>query len=71
MSDSYDINSLIKMRKVPLWQRILLMIMVPFYIPKALFDLLKRKIDRNPLHDGVRNLSGKKIAYTGKDIMFE
>ena len=42
----------------------------PFYIPGLIFKSVTARIDKNPLHDGVRNLSGiKKVACSG-DMLF-
>lgn len=40
------------------------------YFPKLILKTLLRPIDKNPLHDGVRNLTGKKFAACSKDISF-
>lgn len=33
--------------------------------------ILQRKIMKNPLHDGIRNLSGRKLSATSGDIFFK
>ena len=71
LSDQYDIKSMIPMRKMTQIQKILLKISVPFYIPKILIDILVKKNDKNILHDGKRELSGKKIVVSSENILFK
>lgn len=67
--DGYDVSKLIPIRNVPWYQRMILRLLTPFYIPKVLFEILSRKIDRNYLHDGKRNLSGKKLTVQSQDYL--
>jgi len=45
--------------------------MLPYTICKVLFDGLMMKWDRNPLNDGVRNLTGEKVLSLGKKFDFQ
>jgi hypothetical protein len=44
--------------------------MVPFYLPKVLIKYFTKTVDRNPLHDGKRNLSGEKLASCSEEFPF-
>lgn len=39
-------------------------------IPKIMMDVITTKIDRNPYHDGKRNLSGEKKVASDDSIKF-
>lgn len=45
--------------------------MLPWTIPKVIFKSLFTKWDRNPLHDGVRTLTGDKRVYYGEKFSLE
>jgi NRPS condensation-like uncharacterized protein len=45
--------------------------MLPWTIPKVLFKSMLTRWDRNPLHDGVRNLTGEKRVYYGEKFNLE
>jgi hypothetical protein len=45
--------------------------MVPFYLPKVLIKYFAKKVDRNPLHDGKRILSGEKLASCSEEFPFK
>ena len=42
----------------------------PLHIPKMALDIVSKSVDRNPLHDGKRILSGKRVAASSKEIYF-
>lgn len=65
--ETYNIEKLIPFKPVPLLNRILLRAMVPIYIPWILWEGIMMSVDRNPLHDGRRNLTGvKKVAISNE-----
>lgn len=68
LGDTYDTSCLLTIKKVPAWQKVLLIVSIPFYIPQILYTILTNKVKKNPLHDGVRNLSGVKKAASGETI---
>ena len=68
--DKYDITTLIPIRKVSFLERLILRMSAPLYIPKLLISSLSLKIMKNPLHDGIRNLSGKKLIATSNNFTF-
>jgi NRPS condensation-like uncharacterized protein len=45
--------------------------MLPLTIPKVLYKSMLMKWDKNPLHDGVRNLNGDKRVYYGEKFNLE
>lgn len=51
-------------------EKMILRLSFPFYLPRILSKLLLIKQDKNPLHDGKRNLSGVKKAGTTSDLFF-
>jgi hypothetical protein len=57
-------------RKITFIERLLIRLSFPFYLPGLAMTFLKTKQDLNPLHDGKRILTGKKICATSTDIMF-
>jgi hypothetical protein len=64
--DVYDTSKMIQIKKVPFIQRMILRLTFIFYLPKLIITSLVAKIDRNPLHDSKKNLTGtKKAAYSG------
>jgi hypothetical protein len=70
MDDTYDITKLIPIRKVSFIQRMILRASFLLYISKLIYISMTEKIDKNPLHDGKRELTGiKKVASEG-DIKF-
>lgn len=69
MSDEYNTSKMLPIKEVPWISRMLLRILTPLYILKIVIDTLKKKIDHNLLHDGIRNLSGKKVSAAGKDFL--
>ena len=62
LDETYDLSKMLKFPKMPFIGRMYYRLMVPFMIPLILLDALFIKVDRNPLHDGVRNLTGKKTV---------
>lgn len=45
--------------------------MLPYTICRVLLDMALTKQDKNPLNDGVRELTGKKVISFGKKYSFE
>jgi hypothetical protein len=71
LDDTYDPSKLMPIKKIPYIQRLLLRLSFPFYLPKIAFNMLTKSIDRNPLHDGKRILSGIKKAASSGEILFD
>jgi hypothetical protein len=71
MSDTYDSSSLIPIKRISFLQKWMLRLMIPIYLPKAIINCHTTKVDRNPLHDGKRNLSGEKIASCSSEFVFK
>lgn len=69
--DVWDNDALIPIRKVTFIERLYMRLSFVFYIPRVIIRFLKIKQDHSVLHDGVRKLSGKKIAATSTDILFK
>jgi hypothetical protein len=57
-------------RKFTFLDRLLIMLSVPLFLPRVAWKLMKVKQDLNPLNDGVRKMSGKKLSATSSDIRF-
>jgi hypothetical protein len=68
--DGYDVTSLIPIKKVSFFWRLILRLTFPLYIPSLIMKILSVTQDKNPLHDGKRQLSGKKKAGTTSDLKF-
>lgn len=69
--DKFDISALMPFpRKINLFQRILIRLSFPFFLPRVIWSVMTTWQDRNPLNDGKRELSGRKIAATSSDIKF-
>jgi hypothetical protein len=66
--EKYDITSLIPIRKASFLERFFIRLSFPFFIPKLLFRSFSNKILKNPLHDGVRNMTGKKLIGTSNEL---
>jgi hypothetical protein len=58
-------------RQTPFLERLLLRSTFLFYLPRVAWKMLKIKVEKNPLHDGKRILSGKKKVATSSDIYFK
>jgi hypothetical protein len=69
--DKYDITNMIPIKKVPFVQRMILRLGFLLYLPRLLGGSLVAKCDRNPLHDGKRELTGVKKAACSGDILFK
>ena len=67
--DKYDTAILFPIKKVTFKQKLLLNLGVPFYLPLIFFKLILAGYKPNPLHDGVRNLSGIKKVATSQDFL--
>ena len=57
-------------RKITFLERMFLRLSFPIFLPKIIWNLLATCQDLNPLHDGSRRLSGKKLCATSSDILF-
>jgi hypothetical protein len=57
-------------RKFTFLDRLLIMLSVPLFLPRVAWKLMRVKQDLNPLNDGVRKLSGRKLSATSSDIRF-
>jgi hypothetical protein len=71
MGDDYDISKLISIRKVSFIQKMILRASFLLYVPKLLISNMTSVSDRNPLHDGKRDLTGIKNAASSGDVMFK
>lgn len=71
LGDTYDTSALLKMREVPFWQKLLLVLSLPLYIPKIFYTLVTNTVHKNPLHDGIRKLDGIKKAASSGSIKFK
>ena len=69
--DKFQADALMPIRKISFFQRLLIRASFIFALPRLALRILKIKQDRNPLHDGVRKLSGRKVAATSSDILFK
>lgn len=58
--DEYCPDKLIKFSKVPLFKRMLVRLMAPLMIPVLMYDMMTTRTILNPLHDGIRQLTGIK-----------
>jgi hypothetical protein len=59
------------MKTIGFFQRLLLRATFILYIPRVIKSIMAIKQDKNPLHDGVRKLSGKKHVAMSSDILFK
>jgi hypothetical protein len=65
MDDNFNPNKLLPFKKVGLCQRWAIRLLAVALIPAYLFDMLTMKAKPNPLHDGIRNLTGvKKVSFS-------
>lgn len=71
MSDTYDITSLINIKKVSFIQRMILRLSFLIFLPKVIFNYFGRSVLINPLNDGKRELSGKKIVAYSHEFSFK
>ena len=69
--DTFQADALMPFpRKITFIDRMLIRLSFPIYLPGLAYQIFTTKQDRNPLHDGKRELSGKKMCATSSDIMF-
>lgn len=69
--EKFDISLLIPFpRKFSFLDRLIIMLSVPLFLPRVAWKLMRVKQDLNPLNDGVRKLSGRKLSATSSDIRF-
>jgi len=67
----YDTSCLIPFKGVGFLQRLFLRTTFPFYIPKIVVNGLMLEKEQNPLHDGKRELTGRKVVGSSNDINFK
>jgi hypothetical protein len=67
-ADTFDTSSLFPIRSLSFVERLILRTSFIFYLPRVALRFASIKQDKNPLHDGVRNLSGKKLVASSSDI---
>ena len=58
-------------RPISFINRLILRASFIFYLPRVILRLATIKKDKNPLHDGNRKLSGKKLVGTSSDMLFK
>jgi len=72
IEDIYDISKMIKFNPPPWWLPWFYRLMVPVMIPRMMLRELRRTVDKNPLHDGKRHLTGvKKVAHSPRHMFSE
>lgn len=69
-SDVLDTSALVPIKKVTFLERLILRLSFPFIVPKFIMKIASLKQDRNPLHDGKRELTGKKVGAGSSDLKF-
>ncbi|CDW90218.1 diacylglycerol o-acyltransferase [Stylonychia lemnae] len=69
-SDLLDISSLVPIKHISFMEKFLLRVSVPFQLIKFLVKMASLKQDKHLLHDGKRQLSGKKLCGTSSDLSF-
>ena len=70
LSDVYDTSALIKIKEPSFFQKVSLFATLPYYIPIIVVKFLMNASTVNPLYDGERNLSGRKLVSTSQDFLF-
>ena len=68
--ETYAIDKLVPFKEIGFLNRCLVRAMFPFYLPIILYESFFRKVYKNPLHDGVRELTGKKSVAISKEFDF-
>lgn len=58
-------------RSVSFVERLILRSTFLFYLPRVALRMMKIKLQKNPLHDGKRQLSGIKKLGTSSDLRFD
>lgn len=69
--NTFDTTKLVPIKKATFAEKMFLRLTFPFRLPKILMKLGSLKQDLNPLHDGKRQLSGKKVSSTTSDLLFQ
>ena len=70
--DNFDQSALMPFpRKITFIERFFIRLSVLYFLPKVFWKIVTVKQDINPLNDGIKNLSGKKLSATSKDIDFQ
>lgn len=64
-------SALMPIRSISFFSRLILRASFLLYLPRVILRLAMIKQDKNPLHDGKRNLSGNKLVGTSSDILFK
>ena len=63
IDETYELSKMIEVKPIPFWLPWMYRMMVPLMIPRMMLREARRRIDKNPLHDGKRHLTGqKKVA---------
>ena len=65
-SDTFDLDALFPIKNISFWQKLILRLSVPLNLASIFVSFLTTRLKKNPIHDGERNLSGKRIISTGK-----
>ena len=68
MGDTYDPTAMMPIKRVPFMQKLLLRLSIPIYIARVFMKFLMIKVEKNPFHDGKRELSGRKLASQSSDL---
>ena len=69
--DDFDMSALMPIRKISFIQRLLIRLSFILYLPRLMMRFVGIKKETHLLHDGKRELSGRKIAATSSDILFK
>ncbi|CDW71676.1 ws dgat mgat [Stylonychia lemnae] len=69
-ADKFDISALFPIKEVSSVQKIILKLGIPFYFMKMIVAFLTLSFKENPLHDGKRQLTGRRFVSTGKFFEF-
>ena len=69
-SDDFDPSKMMPIKNLSFFERLTIRLSFPFRAPFVLKKILSLKQDLNPLHDGKRNLSGKKVSACSSDLLF-
>jgi NRPS condensation-like uncharacterized protein len=67
LTDEYNTDSMVSIRKIGILQKILLNLSLPLNMIRVFLSFISQPIKVNPLHDGKRDLSGIKHVSTSKD----
>jgi NRPS condensation-like uncharacterized protein len=65
-ADEYDTSALISVKKPTFIQKLLVRASFPIFVPILAYKFLTTKFSTNPLHDGKRDFSGKRVIESCK-----